>query len=245
VQTKNSNFEIQYLGEELEIFQHAHNWKSYFASRIAPYFGTRVLEVGAGFGGTTVALTNRIEPKPEHWLSLEPDPRLFDGLKDNFERGVFPSYCEVMKGTVDNLIGTNFKFDTILYVDVLEHIEDDSGEIEKAMQLLSSNGRIVIIGPAHNFLFSDFDSAIGHFRRYDYASIAKLQNKNLSLKFFCYLDSLGCCLSLANRWLLKSSKPSIGQISFWDTYVVPFSRFLDPLFNYKLGKSVVAVLELK
>ena len=57
------------------------------------------------------------------------------------------------------------KYDTILYIDVLEHIEDDYAEIKHAMGLLTSGGRIIIVSPAHNWLYNPCDKAVGHFRR--------------------------------------------------------------------------------
>ena len=56
-----------------------------------------------------------------------------------------------------------------------------------------------------------------------------------------FLDAAGMLASLANRWLLRSSLPTVGQIALWDQWLVPCSRVLDPLLAYRLGKSVLAV----
>ena len=58
-------------------------------------------------------------------------------------------------------------FDTILYVDVLEHIADDAAELARARRLLTPEGNLVVLAPAHQSLFSPFDAAVGHYRRYD------------------------------------------------------------------------------
>ena len=59
------------------------------------------------------------------------------------------------------------KFDTILYMDVLEHIENDEKEINKALKQLNSGGYLIFFVPAYQFLYSDFDKAIGHIKRYN------------------------------------------------------------------------------
>ena len=61
-------------------------------------------------------------------------------------------------------------FDCILYIDVLEHIEDDRAQIDAAARLVRGGGHVVILSPAHHWLFSEFDKSIGHFRRYNKGS---------------------------------------------------------------------------
>jgi hypothetical protein len=56
-----------------------------------------------------------------------------------------------------------------------------------------------------------------------------------------YLDSVGLLASLANRLLLRSAMPTVGQIRIWDNFMVPWSRFLDPIFLYGIGKTIVVV----
>ena len=59
------------------------------------------------------------------------------------------------------------KFDTILYLSVLEHIENDKKEINDAINKLDLNGHLIICVPAHNYMYSNFDKEIGHFKRYE------------------------------------------------------------------------------
>ena len=65
--------ELSYIGSELELFQHAKNWKRYFASKIVNFLGESVLEVGAGNGSSTEIFTDL---GIKQWLCLEPDPDL-------------------------------------------------------------------------------------------------------------------------------------------------------------------------
>ncbi|NIQ14480.1 MAG: methyltransferase type 12, partial [Candidatus Dadabacteria bacterium] len=112
-------------------------------------------------------------------------------------------------------------YDTILYIDVLEHIEDDYNELQSAKKLLSDTGTLIILSPAHQWLFSEFDEAIGHHRRYTKATLLKIIPDELNLINIRYLDSIGLFASLANRVLMRKSIPSMNQIKFWDRVMVP------------------------
>ncbi|CAN5189847.1 hypothetical protein BH10PSE10_BH10PSE10_01100 [soil metagenome] len=225
-----------YEGGELDVFALAINWKAYWASRVEPYVGSRVLEVGAGLGVTARTLCKG----QKKWIALEPDPALAGRMREDIGAGRLPALCEVRVGTLAN-IDLSERFDTILYIDVLEHIRDDRSELELAAERLDRGGHVVVVAPAHQFLYTPFDQAIGHFRRYDHGMIAALQPAGLTLARFEYLDSVGFLASLGNRWLLKSATPSASQIRVWDRLMVPLSRGLDPLLQRRFGKSVLAV----
>ena len=225
-----------YEGSELDVFTLATNWKAYWASRVERYVGSRVLEVGAGLGATARVLCKG----QKKWIALEPDRVLAQRMRAEIDAGRLPATCEVRVGTLQD-IDTSDIFDTILYIDVLEHIRDDRAEIERAAVQLERGGCIVVIAPAHQFLYTPFDQAIGHFRRYDRKMINALKPSGLTLCHFEYLDSVGFFASLGNRWLLRSSSPSASQIQLWDRLMVPLSRYIDPVLQRRFGKSVLAV----
>src|SRR2546421_1225613 len=120
-----------YAGGELELFARAQHWKEYWISRLRPYIGSSVLEVGAGIGANTLLLRTGAEAQ---WVCLEPDPQLAGRAEEAIAEaamngaadGCVQPRCtaEVRVGTVVSLEPEEF-FDTILYIDVLEHIEND------------------------------------------------------------------------------------------------------------------------
>jgi len=232
-----TNDPIYYSSDDLETFQHATNGKRYFRKQITPYFGRRVLEVGAGIGGTTVEL---FAGNVDLWTCLEPDPRLAKQLEDRKSEGKLPAACEVRTGNLREL-EPGPEFDTILYIDVLEHIEDDRREVSLAANQLSAGGHLIVMSPAHQWLFSALDTEVGHFRRYNHLTLTDLSPEGSMQVQLRYLDSVGMLASLANRLVLKSSLPTLRQILFWDRFMVPFSRILDPLLSYRAGKSILAV----
>lgn len=222
----------RYIGSELEIFAGAVQWRSYWAGIVRPHLGTDVLEVGAGIGSVTRILSN----SDNSWTALEPDSEMVR----NLQKQELPSKSEAICGTIDDLT-EGATFDTVLYIDVLEHIEDDEKEIGKAAGRLRAGGRIILLAPAHNFLFSPFDAEVGHFRRYSLKSLDALRPAGFSKEVAIYLDSLGVLASVANKLLLRQGRPTARQIRFWDRYLVPISRMFDPLLSHRVGKTVIAI----
>ncbi len=204
---------------------------------IRPWLGRRVLEVGAGVGATTLALCRGAH---ERWVCLEPDPDMERELADRIGSGSLPACCEHRAGTLATL-SPGETFDTILYVDVLEHIAEDRAELARAAAHLARGGHLVVLAPAHQWLFSAFDRAIGHHRRYDRRSLQALAPPAARLVAAKYLDAAGMLASLANRWLLREAEPGPRQIAAWDRWLVPCSRAIDPLLGHRIGKSILAV----
>lgn len=228
--------EFTYVGSELDLFAAVHNWKSYWSSQVRPFIHGDVLEVGAGLGANTPYLNRGGFP---NWLCLEPDPLLLEQLSANLRQANAAGACEAVCGTLQNLQAR--QFDTIIYIDVLEHIDNDRGELENAARLLKPGGRVIVLAPAHQRLFTPFDAAIGHFRRYDRPMLRNISPATLRLEKMWYLDSAGLLLSSANRFFLRQSMPTKAQLHVWDTCVIPVSRVLDRCFFGALGKSIIAI----
>jgi SAM-dependent methyltransferase len=226
-----------YEGSELELFAKAVHWKGYWGKVVRPYLGSRVLDVGAGIGSTARLLCGEHQSL---WVALEPDAQLAAHIRQATAAGTIPKVCEVRVGTLQT-IGADEGFDSIIYVDVLEHIEDDHEEVRRASQLLNPGGYLIVLAPAHQGLYTPFDKAVGHFRRYDDKGLRALTPEGVKVVRMDYLDSVGLLASLGNRLVLKSAMPTEGQILLWDRWMVPISRLLDPITGHRLGKSIVAV----
>ncbi|MBI9084521.1 MAG: class I SAM-dependent methyltransferase [Desulfobacterales bacterium] len=229
--------QFTYHGRELELFKHAVNWKRYWTSMIRPFVSGRVLDVGAGLGATATYLNNC---HVTAWHFLEPYERL---LRQNQQQRIGENRLaseSFQAGTIADLPSDKI-FDTILYIDVLEHIDNDRLELERASRHLRRGGHLIVVSPAIPALYSEFDKSVRHFRRYTRQSLGGITPARLDLIELRYIDSLGMLTSSANRFLLKKDVPNLGQILFWDRFLIPLSRVVDPALSYKFGKTICGI----
>ncbi len=226
---------MNYVGTELELFQHAVNWKRYWSAQVAPYVQGTVLDVGCGLGVNAQYLAN---DSVKEYTFLEPDGALLQQVSAHIP--LPPTITQRrIEGTTEKLKGE--RYDTLLYIDVLEHIEDATAEVLRANELLATGGHLIIVVPAYPFLYSPFDRAIGHYRRYTERMLDEQMPRSLQKILVRYLDSAGFALSLGNKLLLHRTSPTMAQISFWDRRIVPLSRITDKVVGHAFGRSMVAV----
>ena len=200
--------EFKYVGSELDLLAAAHHWKSYWSAEMRRFIRGDVLEVGAGIGSNTRYLDTG---QPGRFVSLEPDTQLAGRLEDALRSGA--RKYEAICGTLES-IPAGEQFDTICYIDVLERLEDDRMELNRAAARLRPGGRVIVLSPAHQWLFTPFDAAIGHFRRYTRSMVTAISPQGIELESCRYLDSIGLAASAANLWFLKQSMPTRQQLTF-------------------------------
>jgi SAM-dependent methyltransferase len=229
----NQAAEYSYVGSELDLFLNATNWKKYWAGKLRPFVSGDVLDVGAGLGATF----DYLNETSKSWTCLEPDPALCAQLARRLASHARPP--RVLGGALVAL-PPDAQFDTIVYIDVLEHIEDDRAELEAAVRHLRPGGTLIVLSPAFQFLYSPFDRSVGHFRRYTRATLRGATPAGLSVKSCFFLDGLGVMASLFAR-LAKKSAPTASQIETWDKALVPISRVTDSLTSPFFGRSIVMV----
>lgn len=228
---------------ELGLFANAVIWKKYYAKMLSPHIHGNVAEIGAGLGATTAFLQDAVigqDRSFRSWLCVEPDERNCREIEKHIHEDKRQNTA-VQCGTLQDLGKKDF--DTIIYIDVLEHIADDRAELALAAKMLTLGGKLVVLVPAHQYLRSPFDEIVGHHRRYSNRTLRAVAPSELKAVFVRYLDSVGILTSLMNRWILKQEMPTDKQIKFWDRKIVPVSKIIDPLTGFTLGKSVVGVWE--
>lgn len=224
--------EFRYQGSELFLFEKALNWKDYWRSQIEDHVSGDVLEVGAGIGANT-RLLSKLHYR--NWVCLEPDAELIERIE------LSPCGRRTLSvGSIEDLPEAG-SFDTILYIDVLEHIQDDRSELRRAKQRLRPGGTLIVLSPALPFLFSPFDRAIGHFRRYTKRSLRETAPRGLKELRLVYMDAAGLLASAGNRLLLHREMPGEMQILTWDRVLVPVSRVIDGWLGWRVGKTVLGI----
>lgn len=231
---------LDYVGNELDLFANAKNWKNYWFSKIEPFLGNSILEVGAGIGANAIKILasnqgcGRLE-------CIEPDEKLAEQILPNITKAGLSTERVQVSSKFLSEADASVQYDSILYIDVIEHIENDKAEVKLATRFLKPGGALIILVPAHNFLFSPFDKSIGHYRRYNKKMLKTIVPSSLKIESLRYLDSIGMAASVSNKLLLKQSYPTISQILLWDNYIVSLSKLTDKLLNYQIGKSLLMV----
>jgi len=225
---------MNYPGKELENFDKAYFWRNYVHLCIKKFIGKKILEIGAGIGSFAKTY---IRDDLNVTLS-EIDDSNYQALKK-----IFSSQKNVK---VENKLISQFSetFDTILYSSVLEHIQDDKREILNAIEKLTNGGHLIICVPAHNYMYSNFDKEIGHFRRYEMNFFDKLDLINANVKKRFFIDSFGQLIYFLNKLIFsKEVYPSKLKIFFWDKIFVPITYIIDFFLFYKFGKNIICIIQ--
>jgi len=224
---------MKYPGAELDNFDKATIWRKYIFFQIKKFIKGNVLEVGAGIG----SFTNNYKNLPNKITLSEIDQENLLLIKKKFKDTNINFTGDLTKNIKSN-------YDTIMYLNVLEHIEDDTKEINEAFQKLNPGGFLIILVPAHNNLYSEFDKAIGHFRRYEIKYFRNLKVNNSKLIRLNFLDSAGYFLYYVNKIFFKKEVyPSKLKIYIWDKFFTPITFILDKILFYKFGKNILYIIQ--
>ena len=222
-----------YNGWELKFFDNSKNFRRYQQQLINKHLFGHLAEVGPGNGTN---LSYYID-KPNKIDLFEPSKKHYDNLKNTFK-----------KNKKIKIFNRNFggkkKYDTIIYLDVIEHIKKDKEEVKKALGLLKKNGKLIINVPANSHLYSNFDKDVGHYKRYskkDFEII--LQNFSFRKVSYRYYDSIGYLLSLMSKLFITNYKKNFEKkIKFWNNLIF-LSKLLDKITLNVFGKSLLVIIE--
>lgn len=223
---------INYPGWELKYFDKALNFRRYQFSLIKEYICGQVAEVGPG-NGINLKFYKSLAKKI---YLFEPSQMFIKKLKKNKNKKI-------------KIINTVFtksknKYNTIIYLDVLEHIKNDSKEIMNAYNSLKKNGYLIINVPAFQHLYSKFDEDLLHFKRYSKKDFKKIlyMLKIYNYKML-YFDCFGYFFSLLSKIFIKDYKINfVSKILIWNK-LMPLSIFFDRLFFNFFGKSLIVFIK--
>ena len=161
------------------------------------------------------------------------------------------------RGVNARLIGNVFpvldsKYDLILCLDVLEHLENDNSNLRQLKNLLNLNGKILITVPAHQFLWSKHDEDNHHFRRYSKQSLTKLvSDSQLQIVSMRYWNSVLFPAFFIQRYLSSKTKVAVRdefalppKFLRRALYLILYLEARNKLFGKFIGVSLVALLEL-
>ena len=229
--------------DELETLASAHRFFEWIVGEFSEAIGEQVVEVGAGLGTVSRTIA-RLHPNSEV-LSLEPAanvfPRLVERLaQDQRVTARHITSAELVESEPDR------RFDTVLYVNVLEHIEHDVDELCVGARLLKPTGRLCVFVPAMPGLYSRIDAKSGHYRRYTKRTLRHaLERAGFVVDRIDYFD----VVSAFPYWLvyrvLRVENLGSGSNTLFDRVLVPLSRVIQKVLRHPpFGKNLIATAHL-
>jgi len=235
---------IQYITSDLEDLRGLTNYHSWIYQEIHPFLGLKLAEVGAGLGTfTKVLIDNHFSSCSASIVVYEPAQNLFSELKVMLE-GQYPDLIPSKRIIAFNAAFSSSprEHDTIILINVLEHIENDADFIQEAREALISSGRLILFVPALPWLYSEFDREVGHHRRYIKESLVNLlQKEGFDILKAIYMDFLGIIpwyfLNVLGK--SKSINPTLAKV--YDNIGVPFTKIIEQTWTPNLGKNVLVI----
>lgn len=227
-----------YLLEAQERMTHARNYLAWQSRLVKPHLGRRIVEVGCGIGTFTGELLDR-----EAVLALDIDPECIERVRRHYpgRENLRTVVCDAGRGELTRF--RDFRADSSVCLNVLEHIEDDRTALAGMASLLTSGGVVVLLVPAFQALFGPIDQNLGHFRRYRASTFAPLaEAAGLQVRQMRYVNSVGFFAWWASSKILKREFHSEQQIEWYDRYCIPVIERLESRISPPFGQSLFAVL---
>jgi SAM-dependent methyltransferase len=228
-----------YNVEDQERMTRAANYFAWQAKLVTPELGQRVVEVGCGTGNFTGALLDR-----EAVIAVDVDADCIERLARRYRdrENLHSVVADAADLRPEQLL--SYRPDSCVCLNVLEHIEDDRGTLQRIASILPSGGVIVLIVPAFESLYGPIDSNLGHWRRYSRKSFKKLaQASGLKIKKLRYMNFVGFFGWWLNAHVLHRDRQSEKQIEFFDRFIVPPLSLMEAIVAPPFGQSLFVVLE--
>jgi len=213
----------------------AGHYNRWIYDQIAPYLGRRILDVGCALGNITQFFHDR-----ERVLGLDVAPEFRPLFERRFRH--LPHYAFLLAdfAHLDPAALRPERLDTVVCLNVLEHIRDDVGALRTMRALLVPGGRLVLLVPAYRALYGTMDAADHHYRRYAAREVRrKLGQAGFQVERVWHMNVPGMLAWLVNGKLLRRSLASEGQYDAYNA-LVPLIRAAERLIPPPIGLSVLA-----
>jgi len=237
-----SEYSIEGKDNQLIFSERANRFYGWIYEEIKPFIKGDVLEIGSGLGSFSKILIN----------GNRNNRTILSDIDEKFVKLLSCKYRNLENVSVKNLnleninypSDVNFSVDTCILINVLEHIKDDIKVIQSIYNILNTNGNLILLIPAHKYLYNIIDKSVGHFRRYNKKDIKRVLEsskfKLIKLNYFNFIAIFGWIL---NGSILKRSVINEKLLSLYDK-LIPFMRFFEKYILFKkMGMSMIIVLK--
>ncbi len=227
---------FSYSGTELEAVAEARNYYDWIIDSFASRIGRRAVEAGAGIGTVSELILSRAEPN--ELVLIEPDRGNAAMLRERFQND---TRVDVRLGYLEEF-APSLQADSVIAVNVLEHVEHDSGFLRAAHQGLLPGGYVLLLVPALPVIYGSLDRAFDHFRRYTRRGLTtQLRDAGFEIEKLHYLNMLGVAAWFASGRILRRKTLGRDQVRFYDRYVIPALRQIETRFHPPIGQSILAI----
>jgi SAM-dependent methyltransferase len=228
--------DFSYSGTELDAVAEATNYYRWIIDSFRPALGQRIVEAGAGIG--TVAELVLRRASPTEMLLIEPAgnniPELHRRFDDDRRITIHHGYLED--------IGATFSADTVIAVNVMEHVEHDAAFLGAAYRTLIPGGALLLLVPAVPAIFGSLDRAFDHYRRYTRSGLRRsLLAAGFDVQTLHYINLIGVAAWFVAGRILRRTTLARPQVQFYDRLVIPWLRRVEALIHPPIGQSVLAI----
>lgn len=171
-------------------------------------------------------------------LLIEPDRGNAQALKRRFAKDPLVSVHHGYLEDADSAFGA----DTIVAVNVLEHVERPAGFLEAAYSRLAPDGALLILVPALPALYGSLDKAFEHYRRYTRPELEKdLSDAGFVIERLHYMNLVGIAGWFVAGRVMRRTTLGRAQVRIYDRWVIPWLRRIESVVHPPLGQSLIAV----
>ena len=228
-----------YEGHDLEVLADLPNYYGWIIKKFRPYLKGRTMEIGTGIG----TISKLIFDDVEELILVEPSANLTEYLPTSISKSPKVSvFNETLEQRLPQM--ADHSCDTIIMVNVLEHIEDDGSALEALHRVLKPDGHLLLFVPALQSLYSELDRKHGHFRRYHLAPLAyKLNTHGFKIQDKRYFDLAGVFPWWLINTLGKKTDFNQAMATLYDRFFIPVTKFIERFIVPPLGKNILIIAE--
>lgn len=216
------------------------NYNRWIYDNIQSFIGEDILEIGAGIGNITDFMIFR-----KRLTLIDINQHYIDYLNAKYSFRDDSNFC-AFNTDIQDIQSSPLaarKFDTVICLNILEHLKNDLQAVQNMSSILQPQGRLIILVPALKTLYGSMDISFEHYRRYNKKDLkALIHGQNLRIVKFYYMNFLGLLGWFFNGRILTKKELPENQTKLFDT-LVPFLCFAEKIISPPLGQSLILIAQ--